>query len=174
MNPVTNPAGIGASPVSADLRKIGSHPDHWYPLAWSHEVNRGSAFASSFAGEPIVIVRADNGDLFALEDRCAHRWVPLSKGVVRDCHLHCCYHGRSYDSSGRCGSLRRRSLSRQGLPNGVRAYPCCELDGVVLVWPGHLPPSRCPRRLAPPRIAPTRRDGSDGSSIAITLSCTRT
>ncbi|KRR13328.1 hypothetical protein CQ12_09310 [Bradyrhizobium jicamae] len=131
MNPVTNPTGIDASPVPANLRTIGSHPDHRYPVAWLHEVKRERAFASSFPGNPIVIVRTDTGDLFALEDRCAHRQVLLSKGVVRDCHLHCCYHGWSYHSSGRC--LHVPYLGKDKLPNGVRAYPCCELDGVVLV-----------------------------------------
>jgi hypothetical protein len=24
-----------------DLRRVGIHPDYWYPLAWSHEVKRG-------------------------------------------------------------------------------------------------------------------------------------
>ncbi|MGY3611025.1 MULTISPECIES: Rieske 2Fe-2S domain-containing protein [unclassified Bradyrhizobium] len=45
------------------------------------------------AGEPIVVVRLRQGDLFAREDRCARRQVPLSKSVVRDCRLHCCYRG---------------------------------------------------------------------------------
>ena len=26
-----------------DLRRVGAHPDHWYPLAWSHEVKPGKA-----------------------------------------------------------------------------------------------------------------------------------
>ncbi|MFT4119799.1 Rieske 2Fe-2S domain-containing protein [Bradyrhizobium sp.] len=137
MSPIGNAAGTDTSQVPADLRKIGAHPDHWYPVAWSREVRRGKAFASSFAGEPIVVVRPQTGDLFALEDRCAHRQVPLSKGVVRDCRLHCCYHGWSYDASGRCVDVPY--LGKEKLPNGVRSYPCCERDGVVLVWPGQSP-----------------------------------
>lgn len=120
-----------------DLRKIGAHPDHWYPVAWSYEVRRGGVFASSFAGQPIVVVRPSDGDLFALEDRCAHRQVPLSRGTVKDCRLHCGYHGWSYDASGRCVDVPY--LGKEKLPNGVRSYPCCERDGVVLVWPGKGP-----------------------------------
>ncbi len=62
-----------------DLRKIGAQVDHWYPLAWSREVKTGRPFAGSFAGEPIVLIRPKEGALFALEDRCAHRQVPLSR-----------------------------------------------------------------------------------------------
>ena len=24
-----------------DLRRVGAHPDHWYPIAWSREVKPG-------------------------------------------------------------------------------------------------------------------------------------
>ncbi|HBO83288.1 MAG TPA: ferredoxin, partial [Cupriavidus sp.] len=58
------------------------HPDHWYPLAWSREVKAGQAHGVQFAGDPIVLVRTATGKIFALEDRCAHRQVPLHAGVV--------------------------------------------------------------------------------------------
>ena len=69
-------------PEQRDLRKTGIHPDHWYPLARSRDVKHGKPFGTQFAGEPIVIVRTASGTLFALEDRCAHRQVPLSGGTV--------------------------------------------------------------------------------------------
>ncbi len=34
------------TPVEApvrDLRRVHIHPDHWYPLAWSHELKSGKA-----------------------------------------------------------------------------------------------------------------------------------
>jgi phenylpropionate dioxygenase-like ring-hydroxylating dioxygenase large terminal subunit len=142
-----------------DLRKVGAHPDYWYPVAWSHEIKRGGAFASSFAGEPIAIVRPEQGEIFALEDRCAHRQVPLSKGVVRNCRLHCGYHGWSYDASGRCVDVPY--LGKAKLPNGVRSYPCCERDGVVFVWPGSSPATPPPSTLgaAADKAYKTRRFG---------------
>ncbi len=118
-----------------DLRRIGSHPDHWYPLAWSKEIKPGKAYAAHFAGEPIVLIRPqDGGAAFALEDRCAHRQVPLSKGVVEGCAVRCCYHGWTYDASGKCIDVPY--LGKDKLPNGVRAYPCREQDGLILIWPG--------------------------------------
>ncbi|VXC04786.1 Ferredoxin [Burkholderia sp. 8Y] len=117
-----------------DLRRIDIHPDHWYPLAWSHEVKRGHAHAVRFAGDPIVLVRPDSGNVFALEDRCAHRQVPLSAGVVDGESIRCCYHGWTYDCTGRCTDIPY--LGRERLPNGVRAYPCREEAGLVFVFTG--------------------------------------
>jgi phenylpropionate dioxygenase-like ring-hydroxylating dioxygenase large terminal subunit len=120
------------SPV--DLRRIGAHPDHWYPVAWSTELKSGKAFGTQFAGQPIVLVRPKGRPVFALEDRCAHRQVPLSKGEVADCLIRCCYHGWAYDASGACVDVPY--LGKGKLPNGVHAYPCREQDGLVLIWPG--------------------------------------
>jgi phenylpropionate dioxygenase-like ring-hydroxylating dioxygenase large terminal subunit len=117
-----------------DLRRIGSHPDHWYPLAWSRELKPGKTFAAHFAGKPIVLIRPTSGSLFALEDRCAHRQIPLSEGVVEDCAIRCRYHGWSYAASGKCVDVPY--LGKDKLPNGVQPYPCREQDGLIFVWPG--------------------------------------
>ena len=120
--------------TTCDLRRVGAHPNHWYPLAWSRELKTGTAYPAQFAGEPIVLVRPKNKPPFALEDRCAHRQVPLSKGVVAESTIRCCYHGWTYDTSGRCVDVPY--LGKNRLPNGVRSYPCREQDGLVFVWPG--------------------------------------
>jgi phenylpropionate dioxygenase-like ring-hydroxylating dioxygenase large terminal subunit len=117
-----------------DLRRIGAHPDHWYPLAWSRELKAEKPLAVQFAGEPIVLVRPKEGAVFALEDRCAHRQVPLSNGVVAGQALRCCYHGWTYDGSGKCIDVPY--LGKGKLPNGVRSYPCQEKEGLIFVWPG--------------------------------------
>jgi phenylpropionate dioxygenase-like ring-hydroxylating dioxygenase large terminal subunit len=130
------PGSAGPSP-SFDLRKIGAHPEYWYPVAWSRELTAGATFAARFAGEPIALVRPNSGAVFALEDRCAHRQVPLSKGAVDGCTVRCCYHGWRYDASGRCIDVPY--LGKGKLPNGVRSYPCFERDGIIFVWPGMAP-----------------------------------
>ncbi len=117
-----------------DLRRVGAHPDHWYPLAWSRELKPGRTLATQFAGEPIVLVRPRQGSVFALADRCAHRQVPLNKGVVENCTVRCSYHGWAYDATGRCIDVPY--LGKAKLPNGVRSYPCQEIGGLILVFPG--------------------------------------
>ena len=124
----------GSSKTSRDLRRVDIHPDHWYPLAWSREVKRGKTHGVFFAGDPIVLVRTESGRVFALEDRCAHRQVPLHAGVVDGESIRCCYHGWTYDCTGRCTDVPY--LGRERLPNGVRSYPCREEAGLIFVFPG--------------------------------------
>ncbi len=113
-----------ASAPVRDLRRVPIHPDHWYPLAWSSEVRRGKALGVHFAGDPIVVVRTESGTIFALEDRCAHRQVPLHAGAVEGESIRCGYHGWTYDCTGRCIDVPY--LGRERLPNGVRAIPAAK------------------------------------------------
>lgn len=118
-----------------DLRKTGIDPDFWYPVARSRQVKPGKAHPVSFAGHPIVLIRSRSGDLTALEDRCAHRQVPLHIGVVEEDGIRCGYHGWKYNGKGECTSVPY--LDRCKLrPNHVRSYPCREAYGLIFVFPG--------------------------------------
>jgi phenylpropionate dioxygenase-like ring-hydroxylating dioxygenase large terminal subunit len=119
-----------------DLRRTGIHPDYWYPVSRSKDVRKGKAVGVYFAGEPIVLVRTESGTLFALEDRCAHRQVPLHAGVVRGEQLQCGYHRWTYDRTGKCVNVPYLDKNRS-LPNGVRSYPCREAYGLIFVFPGN-------------------------------------
>ena len=120
--------------AKTDLRRIGVHPDYWYPLAWSYELKRGKPMARHFAGEPVVLYRGESGKVHALEDRCAHRQVPLSMGIIEGDTLKCGYHGWTYDCAGHCTNIPY--LGRERLPNGVTAYPTAEIDGMIFIFPG--------------------------------------
>ncbi|NHN87187.1 aromatic ring-hydroxylating oxygenase subunit alpha [Acetobacter conturbans] len=122
-------------PTGPDLRRVKLNRDFWYPVAWSEKVKTGKAFGTRFAGDPIVIVRPDNGaPIYALEDRCAHRQVPLSKGRVDGDVVRCCYHGWSFDRKGSCVTVPY--LNRPGVGRGVKTYPCRERGGLVFIFPG--------------------------------------
>jgi renierapurpurin 18,18'-hydroxylase len=122
------------SPNAFDLRRVGAHPDYWYPLAWAHELKVGQAIGRRFAGQPVVLYRGKEGRVFALEDRCAHRQVPLHLGVVCGDDIKCHYHGWSYDSAGKCIDVPY--LGKERLPNGVKSYPAREVDGLIFFFPG--------------------------------------
>jgi len=118
-----------------DIRKTAIDPDFWYPIARSRDVKAGKTHAASFAGQPIVIVRSKDGQLFALEDRCAHRQVPLHVGVVTACTIRCGYHGWEYGADGKCISVPYLDACSMK-PNSVRSYPTREAYGLVFVFPG--------------------------------------
>lgn len=117
-------------------RRTGIDPDFWYPLARSTDLKRGKTLAVTFAGTEIVLVRPQTGEPYALDDRCAHRQVPLSLGTVKRDRLQCGYHCWSYDRTGACVSVPYLDRDRT-LPNGVRGYPCREAYGFVFVFPGN-------------------------------------
>ena len=130
-----------------DARRVRINPDHWYPVAWSRELKNAKPLAVRFAGAPIVLVRPAQGAVFALENRCAHRQVPLDKGVVTGCAIRCGYHGWTYDAAGKCIDVPY--IGKGKLPNGVKSYPCREEAGLIFVYPGD-----------PANIAPFPRLGS--------------
>ena len=107
---------------------------------WYHFVARD--------GERIALYRGRSGAVHALEDRCAHRQVPLHAGVVCPEGIRCGYHGWTYDRTGHCVNVPYRDKAKT-MPNGVRFYPCREAHGLIFVFPGD--PARA-ERVAFPEI----------------------
>lgn len=135
ISPLTEASGVESQSCSRDLRKTGINPNFWYPVLRSRKLKAGKAAAVTFGGEPIALIRTKSGSLFALEDRCAHRQVPISAGVVKDETVSCCYHGWTYDCTGRCVNIPYVGHSTL-VPRGVRSYPCREEYGLIWVFPG--------------------------------------
>lgn len=88
------------------------------------------------AGERLVLWRAADGQVHALEDLCPHRGAPLSVGRPVAGGLECRYHGVQVAPDGTvalvpgspgCG-LEGKCL--------VRAFPACEVAGAVFAWFG--------------------------------------
>lgn len=139
--PRTKPPLLKYRSVAAEgdvppTRSTGLDPDFWYPFARSRDLKPGKTLAVSFAGADIVLVRPQTGEPYALQDRCAHRQVPLSMGVVKDDQLLCGYHCWAYDRTGACVSIPYLDRQRT-LPNAVRGYACREAYGLVFVFPGN-------------------------------------
>jgi phenylpropionate dioxygenase-like ring-hydroxylating dioxygenase large terminal subunit len=57
---------------------------------------------TTYWGTPVVLFRTAGGTVGALEDRCAHRAVPLSAGHVRGEALRCAFHHFSFSPEGVC------------------------------------------------------------------------
>ena len=84
--------------------------------------------------EGITLFRFPDGKIGALENRCPHRFLPLSEGKITSKGLQCGYHGLTFDENGTC-SL---APTQDTIPNraNVRAYPVIEHMGLVWVWMG--------------------------------------
>ncbi|EHJ59564.1 hypothetical protein NSU_3447 [Novosphingobium pentaromativorans US6-1] len=70
-----------------------------------------------------------------MEDRCCHRFAPLSKGRIEDgCNLRCMYHGMKFDQDGACIEIPCQDTIPESAR--VRVYPSVERGGWLWVWMG--------------------------------------
>jgi vanillate O-demethylase monooxygenase subunit len=123
--------------------------DCWYPIGFSSEFAAGELQGHKIVNRPIVMWRAETGEVVAFDDRCCHKRFPLSQSKLLDNgQLECGYHGLCYDTSGSCVAIP--SAPDKPIPPQarLRPVPVREQDGVVWVWPGN-PLSA--QRFDPPR-----------------------
>jgi nitrite reductase/ring-hydroxylating ferredoxin subunit len=76
--------------------------DQWIPIGLEAQYPVSSAHPVVANGEPLVVWRDAIGHLHVWEDRCPHRGMRLSFGVVRGETLTCLYHGWRYGGDGGC------------------------------------------------------------------------
>jgi nitrite reductase/ring-hydroxylating ferredoxin subunit len=110
-------------------------------------VGRSAAVESKPVGlhlldQPIVLVRATDGSIMALEDSCPHQGVPLSLGRLGPHGLMCRFHGWSFNAAGRCTSMP--GMSSELIDEvRVQCYQVQERQG--LVWLARSPNASMPR-----------------------------
>src|SRR4051794_38901396 len=86
--------------ATAQRKDIMHELNHWHPVLPSSELGR-KPVPIRLCGTEIVLFRTADGQPGALEDRCAHRRMRLSRGRVEDRCLVCPYHGWGYEKDGR-------------------------------------------------------------------------
>jgi hypothetical protein len=118
------------------VRAAGMSPDYWYPAEWDENLARGKVIEVKFWGKSIALFRDENGEVHAVENRCAHRQLKLSKGVVTGCTLTCTYHGWEFDGSGKCVKIPH-DLFGNKMPNiQLGHYPVQIRYGIIWIFPG--------------------------------------
>ena len=116
----------------------------WYAAGFSDDFGHALT-ARTFLGEAVVIYRTEKGAPIALEDRCAHRRLPLSMGRLDGDRVECAYHGLVYDHSGACIKIPGQASVPQGAR--VRAYPVLDRHTYLWIWMGN-------PKLADPALIP--------------------
>ncbi len=106
----------------------------WYVAAHDDEVNEGPV-SRRICDQLLVLFRTPKGEVGALQDRCPHRFVPLSKGSVESDGIRCPYHGLKFDYSGKCIEVPSDPEKNKDRIC-VKAYPAVSKYGVVWVWMG--------------------------------------
>ncbi|MDA0238459.1 MAG: aromatic ring-hydroxylating dioxygenase subunit alpha, partial [Proteobacteria bacterium] len=105
----------------------------WYVGAWSHEVT-DKPLARTLLNEKLVFFRTGSGDAVVFEDRCPHRFAPLSLGTVTEDSLQCGYHGFMFGADGGCTHIPQVAKVPEKIR--VRKYPTVERFGWIYVWMG--------------------------------------
>lgn len=100
----------------------------WYVAGFSRDFAEGLT-PVTICDQRMVMFRASDGHVAALEDRCPHRLLPLSRGRRIGDTIQCGYHGMTFDSAGKCV----RVPGQDNLPSSayVDAFPVREAHGLV-------------------------------------------
>jgi nitrite reductase/ring-hydroxylating ferredoxin subunit len=113
-------------------------PARWYPVAASDDLPQGHVYQTMLGGNPLAIWRASDGTVNIWEDRCPHRGVRFSIGIVQDDELRCQYHAWRFASgSGACTHIPAQPTAKPAAAIRATVWPVVERDG--LVWTGVAP-----------------------------------
>lgn len=104
----------------------------WYVAAHASEIQQ-APFARRLLDIDVVLFRTAESGIAALEDRCPHRFAPLSRGKVKGNELECGYHGLRFAASGACSLNPHGPVPPRAI---VRAFPAVERYGLIWLWPG--------------------------------------
>ncbi|UWR24398.1 aromatic ring-hydroxylating dioxygenase subunit alpha [Sulfitobacter sp. S190] len=105
----------------------------WYVAGWSRDFGTDLR-ALEITGQRLVMFRETGGTVRALEDRCPHRLLPLSKGKRIGDTIQCGYHGMTFDGRGTCV----RVPGQDNTPKSafVERFEVHERHGIVWAWMG--------------------------------------
>ena len=125
-------SGVAAAKLDADA-DTPLIANAWYLAGTSADFSR-SLRERWILDRNVLFYRKEDGTPVALDNRCAHRSYPLSKGCLEGDNVVCGYHGLTYDPQGAC--VRVPSL-RIAPPNvRIASYPIVERAPLVWIWVG--------------------------------------
>lgn len=113
----------------------------WYAAAYVDEVEE-RPLGRKLLDCDIVIYRDEAGRVAVLEDRCPHRFAPLSAGRVIDDTIQCPYHGLRFDRTGACTHNPHMKGGGPLKAASVRSWPVMEKYGIIWFWPGEAESAR--------------------------------
>jgi phenylpropionate dioxygenase-like ring-hydroxylating dioxygenase large terminal subunit len=117
-------------------RAAGLDPDRWYVVEHDSAIKKGQVKEVVFWKTPIALYRTEDGQLSAVQNRCPHRSLKLSHGVVDQCNLRCVYHGWAFDKQGKLVDYSHDSFGKPLLKTQLRTYPVQVRYGLIWLFPG--------------------------------------
>jgi vanillate O-demethylase monooxygenase subunit len=137
----------------------------WYVAGWSSEFANDLG-AVKILDDNIVIYRTSKGRVIAMEDRCPHRFLPLSMGKLIGDNLQCGYHGVTYNCEGHCVRIPGQKKIQKTLK--VRTYPVFEQHDIVWIWMGDKSLADTSEIFDMPQFAQAGWEAHQGDAIHLT------
>jgi phenylpropionate dioxygenase-like ring-hydroxylating dioxygenase large terminal subunit len=106
----------------------------WYVAGPAEEFEKGIV-SRRICNELIAFYTKADGNIAALEDRCPHRFVPLSMGSREGDDLRCGYHGLKFGPDGNCNE-RPGGAGENPAPICVRSYATAARHTYLWIWMG--------------------------------------
>ena len=96
------PGRAYTDPAFFQLEQTGLFPRSWVGVAFAEDIpDRGDAIPVAIGDKPIVLVRAENGEIRAFHNVCRHRAILVVKEAARGLtNLQCPYHAWTYGLDG--------------------------------------------------------------------------
>ena len=146
--------------------------DFWYVAAHSGQLKRGQMHALKMLGQPVLLGRDNNNQVFALRDFCPHRGIPLRYGRFDGHEIECCYHGWCFNTQGACTKVPSLAPGDKADISRIKAgrFACIEQEGAIWVY---MPPPGV--RAAEPQAGPPTTPGPQDKQYywvdSVTLPC---
>ncbi len=117
-------------------RAAGMDPDRWYVVEYASAIKKGQVKEVVFWHHAIALYRGEDGGLAAVENRCLHRQLKLTHGVVDKCNLRCAYHGWSFNRDGWLEDYSHDNFGKPLIKRQLRTYPVQVRYGLIWLFPG--------------------------------------
>ncbi len=118
------------------VRAAGLDPNHWYAVEHDKALAKGQVIEAKFWGASVAVYRDDQGVVHAIENRCAHRQLKLSAGMVVGDKLVCGYHGWEYDGTGKLAKIPHDLFGHKMPACKLRSYAVRVRYGLIWVFFG--------------------------------------
>ena len=118
------------------VRAAGLDPNYWYAVRKDSDIAPGQIDEVRFWGDSVALYRDMKGRLHAVENRCAHRHLPLTVGVIEGDRIVCQYHGWKYNGIGELVEVPHDHFGKQTPRCKLRNYPVRVRYGLVWIFFG--------------------------------------
>ena len=147
----TNDVLLDNAPDAVTADTVRPLHQNWWPVTLVDALDPSRPNAIELLGMRLVLFcngvslsqgdgEKGDGEWTCLDDRCSHRFAPLSEGRVlstdhgKSC-LQCAYHGWEFNDQGTCTRLPQANTNSDlSKAKAVQKYPVREAAGMLWVW----------------------------------------